>query len=84
MHLSFIRDIAALYAEKVLEKSGALDKNISFVDRTVLVIARAKVYLPQINVCNGEKRKNALTFQAVNAKDGSILDVSGPIEVRLH
>lgn len=77
-------NIISIYAGKISQKCNGLSNCVGFIDGTVIGIARPSGHLYQRVVYNGHKRKHALKYQAVNAPDGLILHVSGPIEGRRH
>lgn len=80
----FMRQRAEMYAGKVFEKCGALTNVVGFIDGTVIGITRPKGSAFQRVIYNGHKRKHALKYQAINAPDGLMLHVAGPIEGRRH
>lgn len=69
---------------KVKDKVSALDNCVGIIDGTVIEIARPDDVELQRMVYNGEKRKNALTFQVVNTADGMFYHVYGSVEGRWH
>ena len=64
----FMTEQAAIYADSILQKGGALGNCVGFLDGTVIGIAR----------------KHALKFQSLTTPDGLILDAFGPLEGRRH
>ena len=73
-----------LYAKAVNDKCQPLTDFVSFIDGTVIGIARPRGYVRQHIAYNGHKRKHDLKFQAVNSPDGLIVHVHGHIEGRRH
>lgn len=71
-------------AQKVREKSGALDNYIGFIDGTVLEITRPDNAVLQKIVYNGHKRKHVVKSQAIITADEMFYHVFGPIEGRHH
>ena len=61
-----------------------MDNYISFIDGTVIGIARPGGSTLQNVACNGHKRKNSLKYQAVYAPDGLIAHAFGPMEGQRH
>jgi len=78
-----IEERAAMYAQRVLEKGGALDNCVGFIDGTGLFVARPGGAL-QRSVYSGHKRTHMLKFQTVTTPDGLIFHLYGPVEGRRH
>lgn len=76
---SFVSDRAEDYASAVSGKSSYVQNCISFIDGTVLCIARldGESILHQ-TVYNGHKCKDLVKFQAMTAADGHCLHLHGP------
>ena len=77
--LSLLRSRAENYAEVIAEKSEVLVNGVGFIDAIVIGIARPREDDMQREVYNGQKRKNALKYQAVTTPSGFIANFSGPI-----
>lgn len=80
----FIVECESKYAEANYDKREGLPRDVGFIDRKVIGIARPTGNLPLLVVYNGHKRKHALEYQAVNAPDGLILHTARPIGGRRH
>eukprot|EP00171_Calliarthron_tuberculosum_P008826 IDg8826t1 len=74
---------AALYAQAVADRGGALINCIGFIDGTKIAMCRpggADVD-ERVNY-SGHKRKHCLSYQTVTVPDGLILHIHGPTEGR--
>lgn len=63
---------------------GGLLNVVGFIDGTVSGVLRPKGHVHQRVVYNGHKSKNTLKYRAINAPDGMMLHVSGPVEGQRH
>ena len=79
-----IAEGAEQYAQCVHRKGKALCNCVGFIDGTVLGIARPSGSQAQLVAYNGNKRKHAIKYQAVNSPDGLIPHLYGPLEGRRH
>jgi len=74
---------AGTYAECVLEKGGAIDNCVGFMDGTGIFVARPGEGL-QRSVYSGHKRTHMLKFQSIVTPDGLLFHLAGPVEGRRH
>jgi len=81
--MEFMRDRAALYAEKIEEAGAYLDRCVGFVDGTAIFISRPGGGL-QRACYTGHKRHHAVKFQNVLTPDGLFFHLFGPWEGRRH
>jgi len=81
--MEFMRDRAALYAEKIEEAGAYLDRCVGFVDGTAIFISRPGGGL-QRACYSGHKRHHAVKFQNVLIPDGLFSHLFGPWEGRRH
>jgi len=72
---------AGTYAECVLEKGGAIDHCVGFIDGTGIFVARPREGL-QRSVYSGHKRTHMLKLQSIVTPDGLLFHLAGPIEGR--
>jgi len=81
--VEFMRERAALYAQKIEGTGAYLDRCVGFIDGTAIFIARPRGGL-QRACYSGYKRKHAVKFQSVLTPDGLIFHLFGPWEGRRH
>lgn len=78
-----MRERAHLYASKIEQSGGFLDRCVGFIDGTALFIPRPGGGL-QRSCYSGHKRRHAIKFQSVLTPDGLIFHLYGPVEARRH
>jgi len=78
-----MKERAAVYAQRVLEKGGPLDNCVGFIDGTGVFVARPGGALHR-SVYSGHERNHMLKFQTVTTPDGLSFHLYGPVEGRRH
>jgi len=81
--VEYMRERAALYAEKIEGTGAYLDRCVGFIDGTAIFIAQPGGGLQRAGY-SGHKRKHAVKFQCVLTPVGLIFHLFGPWEGRRH